>query len=446
MTCRLRAVRNRKIRTDDAFDGHSVEVFSKVGARMAARKSRRKQSRRAGTHRGEPKTFSSRYSNLVGVVGGLAGVAALIVALIALIPAFRSVTISQDANWLAQNANLSIVGLDVKATSELNEETKFSGKVVQTRKVNTSAAKIILRNSGSQAARITQLRVHISKVWVPEGCHGAGPGITSVLYDFVLPGDLTNSRLPLTMSKDIDFEVEGQSNDRLAVTIGEDYIGEAGWPWIVSASAELVLDDGKRLSTREFVLMDHNQVDHVVDLVQEGMQQGYSRADCVRRNMTLLEEALRAPGEHAPSMQRLLDRLKTTGIGSATGSSYTATAEPSATTGTRDSGMWVAQLGSYPEATSSSALEVAATGIEKKLGLEVQTARSGQYASLTPGYWVVFYENSFANGHEALSFCSQHGVTGEDACVGRYFSSEVSDRPLTCRFSDSPDSVACVRP
>jgi hypothetical protein len=162
--------------------------------------------------------------------------------------------------------------------------------------------------------------------------------------------------------------------------------------------------------------------------------------------MTLFEEALRAPGEHAPSIQRLLDRLKKTGIGSTTDASSTATDAPSATTGNNDTDMWVAQLGSYPEATASGALQTAVAGIEEKLGVEVQTTRSSQYASLRPGYWVVFYKGSFADGHEALSFCSQHGVTDEGACVGRYFSAEESDSALTCRFSDSPDSVACVRP
>lgn len=39
MTCLCRAVRNVKIRTDDAFDGHSVAVFSKVGAHTWHRES-----------------------------------------------------------------------------------------------------------------------------------------------------------------------------------------------------------------------------------------------------------------------------------------------------------------------------------------------------------------------------------------------------------------------
>jgi hypothetical protein len=313
--------------------------------------------------------------------------------------------------------------------------------------VNASAAKVILHNSGAQAALIKQLRVHISKVWTPEGCHGAGPGTTSELYDFVLPGDIDNRRLPLAMSKDIDFEVNGQSNDRLAITVGEDYVGEAGWPWIVSASAELVLANGQSLRTGEFVLMNDSQVDRIAQLVEEGIQQGYNRADCVQRNMDLLEGVLRAPGDHAPSIRRLLDRLEDTGNGSMTDSSSETPNTPTTTTTNGDSGAWMAQLGSYPEATTTSDdLHAAVAGIEKRLGVEVQTARSSQYDSLKPGYWVVFYQGTFSNGHEALSFCSQHGVNNEDACVGRYFSSDESDSELTCRFSDPPHSDACVRP
>lgn len=409
---------------------------------MAVKKSTRKRSRRRGVSEG----FLSRYSNAIAVGGGLTGIGGLIVALVALVPAFRSVSVSQDGNWFAQNSDLSVVDLDVMSTVELNEDGKFSGEVVETGKVNVSAAKITLHNSGEQAALVKELRVHVSKFWAPEGCHGAGPGTTSVLYDFVVPGDIDPFSLPLTMSKNVDFEVAGQSNDRLAVTIGEEYIGEAGWPWIISASAELVLVDGKPLPTGEFILMNDSGVDRVIDLVNEGIQQGNSRADCVRRNMGVLEEALRAPGEHAPSIRQLLDRLESTGIGAMPDSNADTSDTPSATTEDADVGTWVAQLGSYAEATTSSDdLQAAVAGIEEKLGVDVQTAQSSQYASLRSGYFVVFYQGNFANGHEALSFCSQHGIADENACVGRYFSSDESDMELTCRFSDPPDSVGCVR-
>jgi hypothetical protein len=70
---------------------------------------------------------------------------------------------------------------------------------------------------------------------------------------------------------------------------------------------------------------------------------------------------------------------------------------------------------------------------------------SARYRSLTPGYWVLFYPGAFSNGYGALHFCTEHGITDENNCVGRYFSSERNDHELSCHFSDPHDSVTCVR-
>ena len=107
----------------------------------------------------------------------------------------------------------------------------------------------------------------------------------------------------------------------------------------------------------------------------------------------------------------------------------------------------MAQLGSYPEATTTPAqLRDAVDQMEKRTGIELRTARSSDYGSLTPGYWVVFHPGEFVNGQESLAFCSAHGITGDNSCVGRYFSSSADHIGLVCRFSDPPGSASCVRP
>lgn len=408
---------------------------------MSARKSRRSNGR---AHGGVMRNFVRRHGATIGVVGGLAGVAGLVVAVVTLVPTFHSTLLAQEANRFAQNADLSIVRVDMTSTVELTERTEFAGsdEVVQTTRVNASAAKIILHNKGEQAALVEELTVHVSKVWQLEGCHGAGGAVTSTIYDFALPGDIDDRTMPLTLSKDIDFEVAGQSNDRMAVTIGEEYQGDAGWPWIIAASAELVLSDGGTLRTDEFVLMNVGGVDRVMEVVDEGVRQGYDRAECVQRNIGLLHEAAQAPGQHSPSVQLLLNRLAESGFTATSTPSSSATAPPDSYLNT-----WVAQLGSYPEATTSAdQLQDAVDKIEDRTGVPVQTARSSKYGSLTQGYWVAFYPGPFADGHEALSFCAQRGITDDNSCVGRYFSSNAADNRLTCGFTEPLNSTRCVRP
>lgn len=388
----------------------------------------RKGSHRLKTRRGRLGDFAGRHINAITVIGGLTGIVALIAALLALVPAFRSANVSEDGNWL-QPKSLSVIGLDVTSTVELKEEQKSAGKVVDSRRVNVPAAKIILHNSSDKPAMVRTLRVHVSKVWTPEACQGTGTRENTVLYDFTVPGDIKKDRLPLELSQDIDFEVDPQANDHLSVTIGENHLGEAGWPMIVAATAELVMADGSTLPTGEFVLMNGNQADRVANVVAAGVAPG--QAACVQRNVAVLKEALRAPGKHTPSMQRLVDRLEGKGTGSTVGAS----------------GTWVAQLGSYPEATTTkSELQSVMTGMEKQLGVKLEMIRSSAYGSLNAGYWVTFYKGSFANGHEALTFCSEHGISDENACMGRYFSSAQSDRSLACRFSDPPNATSCKRP
>ena len=47
-----------------------------------------------------------------------------------------------------------------------------------------------------------------------------------------------------------------------------------------------------------------------------------------------------------------------------------------------------------------------------KVRLQIPSAQvpdSSQYASLNPGYWVVYYAASFTHGTQALDYCAAHG-------------------------------------
>jgi hypothetical protein len=372
--------------------------------------------------------------------GMIVALASLVVAVVALVPTFRATDLADDAKAGADSAQLSVAGIDMASTVQLREENKGFGEVIGTEQVDAPAAKIILRNSGEQTALVRRIAVHISRVWAPESCGGGGPGATSVIYDFVLPGDIERQRFPLDMSRAVDFEVAGRSTDRLAVTIGEVELGETGWSWITAATAELELDDGRTIETDPFVLMNSATIERAVGTAQAGAADiSPDWRHCVQRNIALLEQALGTSGTHSPSIRQLHDRLRDLGYSS---HGFDPPGAPTSTPG-----RWIAMLSSLPEATTTPAqARKAAADLTNRLGVAVESVSSSAYASLTPGYRVLYHDDGFADGHAALAFCRAHGVANDNGCVGRYLSGDRQDSGLVCHFADPPGSPHCVRP
>ena len=264
-----------------------------------------------------------------------------------------------------------------------------------------------------------------------------------MLYEFLLPGDIDKQRFPLHMSGAADFEVAGRSTDRLAVTIGEMSVGETGWAWITAATAELELDDGSTVETDPFVLMNSSTLERAVEDGADRQPPTWNPTGCgcVQGNIAMLEQALATAGTHSPSIRELLDRLARPGVLHAR---VRPTGRPE---GAPAAGRWVAMLASLPEATTTRAqVSNAAADLTNRLGVPVRSVASSAYASLTPGYQVLYRDGGFADGHAALAFCRAHGITSDNGCVGRYFSTDHLDSGLDCRFTDPPGSPLCVRP
>jgi hypothetical protein len=388
-----------------------------------------------------------------GVTGLAVGVVGLVVAAITLWPTFRSTELGEEGQQIDQNADLSFVRVDMSSTEKLRQEIRMGGEQehFEVAEYDTPAAKIVLQNKGGQPAFVEKVDVEVSKVWALMGCHGAGAAVTSTIYDFILPGDIDSVSFPLKLSKDVDFVVQPKSDDRLAITVGEESVGETGWSWITAAKASLVLSDGSEVHTSPFILMNSSEIDHIVDLVQWGLANdavGSGRTECVQANIGMLEQALKMDAGHSPSIEELVGRLKEIGFTSTSAPSPPSQEEPSGTIQAADPYLnsWVAMLGSYPEATTSeSDLAPIISQLEQKTGGEIHKIRSATYSSLTSGYWVLFHDGRFNDGHEALAFCSTHGFTAMKSCAGRYFSNTAEDRELSCEFSDPPDAPNCIK-
>jgi hypothetical protein len=94
-------------------------------------------------------------------------------------------------------------------------------------------------------------------------------------------------------------------------------------------------------------------------------------------------------------------------------------------------GIWVAQLDSVKVSSGRAAL----SSTLAKIRLEVPAAQvltSADYASLVPGYWVIYYAGGFSDGTQALRFCAARGRTTGNKCLGRYVSHEAADGDYQC--------------
>ncbi|SOD58649.1 Serine/threonine protein kinase [Streptomyces zhaozhouensis] len=106
--------------------------------------------------------------------------------------------------------------------------------------------------------------------------------------------------------------------------------------------------------------------------------------------------------------------------------SETETEEPEET-GDR----WVAQLLSEPVGTGTRTRDERLAAV-RTLIPEAQVLRSDDYASLNPGYWVIYAPGPFADGREAVARCAEAGLITKEACVGRYLSQDPDDVELVC--------------
>ncbi|MFJ6946096.1 protein kinase [Streptomyces wuyuanensis] len=108
------------------------------------------------------------------------------------------------------------------------------------------------------------------------------------------------------------------------------------------------------------------------------------------------------------------------------------------------SGRWIAQLFSEPVGSGTSARDVRLARIRETVP-EARYLRSDDYASLRPGYWVIYAEGPFDDGRAALRFCAERDRTTADSCFGRFVSSRAADSALQCRPPADNPSGRCRR-
>ncbi|GAA2078167.1 hypothetical protein GCM10009801_34890 [Streptomyces albiaxialis] len=107
--------------------------------------------------------------------------------------------------------------------------------------------------------------------------------------------------------------------------------------------------------------------------------------------------------------------------------------------------VWVAQLGSVAKADGPEARAKMNSRLTAKAG-PVRWLDSDKRASLRPGYWMFYRPAPFPDGKAAADWCRSKGLTGSDACVGRYVSDDAADRPYICQPHGSEPTGRCRKP
>lgn len=121
-----------------------------------------------------------------------------------------------------------------------------------------------------------------------------------------------------------------------------------------------------------------------------------------------------------------------------------ASASASASAKPPASGSWVAQLFSEPVGSGADTRDRRLAAVRKDVP-EAEYLRSDDYASLRPGFWVIYAPGPFADGRAALRFCAERGRTTGNECVGRYLSSSGGDYGLQCKPPASAPVGRCTR-
>ena len=106
--------------------------------------------------------------------------------------------------------------------------------------------------------------------------------------------------------------------------------------------------------------------------------------------------------------------------------------------------VWIAQLAAVSFADGRARLDGELRQIRQQVpGAEV--ASSADYASLTQGYWMIFYDGSFADGAQALAYCDQVGRTTDNQCFGTFLSHDSAYLHTRCYHAAPADSSCYIR-
>lgn len=106
---------------------------------------------------------------------------------------------------------------------------------------------------------------------------------------------------------------------------------------------------------------------------------------------------------------------------------------------------WIAQLASVSLSAGNARLESVLAEVRQDVP-QAEYLNTNSYASLRPGYWVIYYPGPFTDGTQPLTYCAAHGCGTRDLCIGRYLSNNPADFGYRCYPPAASPTGNCTHP
>jgi hypothetical protein len=129
------------------------------------------------------------------------------------------------------------------------ERFEYVGAAPTIEQYSTMALDLVLRNNGELSAYINRAEILFRRASYPGSCTTLGGEVYySAAYSVVAPTEEVAPPQATTVTKDLNFEVQGGRVERLALVIGPDDFGDEGWPWLYDVEVRLFEQSGAQVS------------------------------------------------------------------------------------------------------------------------------------------------------------------------------------------------------
>lgn len=158
----------------------------------------------------------------------------------------------QGAIQRETSSSLQVVKASVKTVEDIKGQiidTSYPESQSDTQ-LTSSVIDLLLENTGGKTAIITSATATIRQVQKFEACRG-GPIYVSGFYQIKVPD---TQDLPVDLRVDLPFSVDGNSEDRLVISIGPERSSSSDWGSIYQTEVTLQLGDGTSLNVGKFIL------------------------------------------------------------------------------------------------------------------------------------------------------------------------------------------------
>lgn len=209
--------------------------------------------------------------------------------------------------------DLSVISRSIERIADVElrvEGESIGGGSSNDFSVQDNVIDVQLQNKGGTPALITAAEVSVSYARKMQLCPGIGGELlyANALYDVRIPAFHLPSipTFPIKVTKELPFQVDPNSFDRLAVAIGPEEISSDDGPWVYILDVSLKMQNSEKVELGKFALLSPaSQLEALEKNILEFPAYGQEYAECHEKNWESVSEATNSGGEVAPALSSL---------------------------------------------------------------------------------------------------------------------------------------------